>query len=199
MFPLSNLLAVKPLLWLCGLLLAAVGALTVTLVVKDARNDAEVATLRGELEAAKTNLDAATTSRDTAVAANESNRTTIEDLAKRLDTAITETERLDGLLVSADNKLLAAQRDRAEAIAKLEAQRENDYANDPTCGAWGAAPVCGRITGSLLDQWREAAAAGRGDPDPRGGSAAAPAGAGERNPDGRPGPAGGPSAGDPGG
>jgi hypothetical protein len=180
----GKLLAVKPLLWIAGILLAANLAQFGVGIVRTSALKGDLAIVTAERDAAITNLAAADNARAAAVAANVSQKATVEELAARLDTAITENEGLDRLLTDANNTLRLVQRQRAEAIAKLEAEREKDYALDPSCGAWGAAAVCGRITGGLLDQWRGTQAAGRGDGNAAGGGAAPATGAGERGDDG---------------
>lgn len=196
----GKLLAVKPLLWAVGLLVALNLAQLGIHAVRISGMEADLAEVTGQRNTAQTQLTATEGARSTAVAVNEGQRKVIEDLAARLDTAITENENIDRLLTDATNTLAYVQRQRAEAVAQLEAERENDYATDPSCAAWGAAPVCGRITGGLLDQWRGAQESGRGGADAGGGSAAPPAGAGVRgNDDGAetgPGPAPGRDPGD---
>lgn len=150
-------LTVKPLLWACGLLLLAVAGLTGALVVQGARHDAAIAKVEADRDDLQTKLGAAEGSLTAAVEANAKSHKAVEDLAGKLDVAIRETERLDELLLSAETELSYTRRARDDALAKLESQRENVYASDPSCSAWGAAPVCGRITGSVLDEWRDAA------------------------------------------
>lgn len=182
-------LTVTPLLWACGLLLAAVAWLGITLWGIGARHDGEIATVQAKLDTAISERDAARAEVRSAVLTNTSQQGIIEDLAARLNDAITANEQLDRLLTDANNTLIVAQRERAAALSQLEAQRETDYATDPSCAAWGAAPVCARITGGLRDQWRAAQRSARGDRDPAGGSAAAAAGAGTGAADGRARPA----------
>lgn len=184
----GKLLAVKPLLWAVGLLLALNLAQWGMHTVKVAGLEKDLAEVTGQRNSAKTQLDATESARNTALAVNEGQKKVVEELIARLDTAITENENIDRLLTDANNTLAYVQRQRAEAVAQLEAERENDYATDPNCNAWGAAPVCGRITGGLLDQWRDAQAAGRGGAEPDRGGAAPPAGAGVRGNDGGAGP-----------
>lgn len=180
----GKLLAVKPLLWLAGILLALNVAQFGLGMVRASAAEATIATLTGERDTANANLEAASDARNTAVAANRGQTKTIEALAAKLDAAITENENIDRLLTDANNTLQLVKRQRAEAIASLEAEREKDYAEDASCAAWGATAVCGRVTGGLLDQWRSAQAAGRGDGIPAGGGAAPAAGAGVGGNDG---------------
>lgn len=196
----GKLLAVKPLLWAVGLLLALNLAQWGMHTVEVAGLEKDLAEVTGARDSAQTQLRATEDARNTAVAVNEGQKKVVEDLLARLDTAITENENIDRLLTDANNTLAYVQRQRAEAVAQLEAERENDYATDPSCAAWGAAPVCGRITGGLLDQWRGAQEAGRAGADAGGGSATPPTGAGVRGNDGGaatgPGPAPGRDPGD---
>ena len=196
----GKLLAVKPLLWAVGLLLALNLAQLGIHAVQTSRLEAKLAIAESAASSANTQLAATEDARNTAVAVNEGQKKVVEDLLARLDTAITENENIDQLLTDANNTLAYVQRQRAEAVAQLEAERENDYATDPSCAAWGAAPVCGRITGGLLDQWRGAQEAGRAGADAGGGSATPPTGAGVRGNDGGaatgPGPAPGRDPGD---
>lgn len=157
----GKLLAVKPLLWICGLLLAAVGALTLTMIVKDARHNAALTKAESARDDATRNLSAANDEVDRLAKTNTNQQGVVEALAGKLDAAISETERLDGLLTIAQDRLIAATRARDDALAKLTTERENDYATDPNCAAWGAAAVCGRLTDGLLDQWRDAQATAR--------------------------------------
>lgn len=150
-------LTVKPLLWACGLLLLAVAGLAGALVVQGARHDAAIAAVEAERDDLQTKLGAAEGSLTSAVEANARSHKAVEDLAAKLDVAIRETERLDELLLSAETELSYTRQARDRALAELETQRENVYATDASCGAWGAAAVCSRITGSLQEQWRDAA------------------------------------------
>ncbi|HOU64685.1 MAG TPA: hypothetical protein PK861_01460 [Thermomonas sp.] len=194
----GKLLAVKPLLWAVGLLLALNLAQWGMHTVEVAGLEKHLAEVTGQRNNAQTQLSATERARNTAVATNEGQRKVIEDLAARLDMAITENENIDRLLTDANNTLRLVQRQRADALAQLEAERENDYATDPNCSSWGAAPVCGRITGGLLDQWRGAQAAGRGGAESGGGGSAPTAGAGVGGNDGGAAPEVGPTPRDPG-
>lgn len=195
----GKLLAVKPLLWIAGLLLALNVAQFGIGMVRSSTAEAALAKVTAERDTAITSLAAASSARDAAVAANTHQTGIVENLAARLDLAITENEGLDRLLNDTNNTLRLVQRQRAEAIASLEAEREKDYAEDDGCRAWGATAVCGRITGGLLDQWRDAQAAGRGDGIPGGGGAAPPAGEGVGGNDGGAGAGEGSEPGDSGG
>lgn len=144
-------------LWIVGGLLAAVVALSGALVVQDALHDTAMAELESKAHECDIKLDASDGALQSALTTNASANAAVSDLAGKLDTALKETERLDGLLLSAETELHYTQRVRDEALAALQSGRGKVYASDASCGAWGAAAVCGRITGSVLDQWRDAA------------------------------------------
>ena len=156
-------LTVKPLLIACGILLAACAGLTGALVVQDARADKRYAELDTTAQTCAVERGAAETKVTELARANTSQQQAVEDLARRLDAAITETERLDELLTTAENQTAAAHAERDRALGALNDLREITYATDPSCAAWGAAPVCAAISGGVHDRWRQAEAAARGD------------------------------------
>lgn len=147
-------LTVKPLLIAIGALLVALAVAIGTIVVKDARHDAALSKVQADVATCGTELTAATESNANLTRANASQTQVVEDLAGRLDKAITETERLDELLADAGARQRALQAERDTALAQLDTIRETDYANDPSCAAWGAAPVCGRISAGVQERWR---------------------------------------------
>lgn len=156
-------LTVKPLLIACGVLLAVVLGLIGALVVQGSRHDAAYAKLQTTANTYATERDAATTKVGELARANTSQQHAIEGLASRLDAAITETERLDELLTNAEDAAALAHAERERAFAALNDLREITYATDPSCAAWGAAPVCAAISGGVQERWRQATAAARGD------------------------------------
>ena len=156
-------LTVKPLLIACGVLLAVVLGLIGALVVQGSRHDAAYAKLQTTANTCATERDAATTKVGELARANASQQQAIEGLASRLDAAITETERLDELLTNAEDAAALAHAERERALGALNDLREITYATDPSCAAWGAAPVCAAISGGVQERWRQATAAARGD------------------------------------
>ena len=156
-------LTVKPLLIACGVLLAVVLGLIGALVVQGSRHDAAYAKLQTTAQTCAVERGAAETKVTELARANASQQQAVEDLARRLDAAITETERLDELLTTAENQTAAAHAERDRALGALNDLREITYATDPSCAAWGAAPVCAAISGGVHDRWRQAEAAARGD------------------------------------
>lgn len=154
-------LTIKPLLWACGLLLIAVAGLSGTLLVKDARHDAALAEKDSEITRLTTELTAADGQVETLAKTNATQTRAVESLAAKLNAAIDETEELDALLLATEAERDAAHHARDVALAEVKTKREQDYASDPSCSAWGRAPVCGRITASVLDEWAAAAARSR--------------------------------------
>lgn len=154
-------LTVKPLLWICAALLAVIGVLSGVIWANGKEHTAAMATCEAERDTAQTQLSAAEGALETAIATNARGQKAIEDLASKLDAAISETERLDHLLLAAETELGYTQNARDTLLARLETERGAIYANDPTCAAWADAPVCGRISGGLQEQWRAASAARR--------------------------------------
>ena len=152
-------LTIKPLLWICAALLVACASLTATIVVKDARHKAVVAQLTSEKAQLATSLTTTKDSLATAEATNGRQQLAVAALADKLDIAIRETERLDRLLTEAETDLAFTRKARDRALAALELERETVYETDPSCRAWGSAPVCSGITASLQEQWRSAAEA----------------------------------------
>lgn len=150
-------LTIKPLLWICAALVLACASLTTVIVVKDARHKATVAQLQSEKDTCANSLATTKDSLATAEATNGRQQLAVAALAGKLDIAIRETERLDKLLTEAETDLAATRKARDRALAALEVERENVYATDPSCAAWGAAPVCAGLTGSLQEHWRSAA------------------------------------------
>lgn len=144
------------LLYAVGVLLAVVATLSVGLVIQNARHGQKVAELTAQRDSCGTSLKSAQSALATTVETNTRQQAAVEALARKLDAAIRETENLDQLLVRAEADLHQTQRARDAALAQLETHRENVYATDASCSAWGAAAVCGAITGSLQDQWRAA-------------------------------------------
>ena len=156
-------LTVKPLLIACGALSAVVVLLLGLLVVRDARADAAYAKLEATASTCDVERKAAETKVGELALSNTSQQHAIEGLASRLDAAITETERLDELLTNAEDAAALAHAERERAFAALNDLREITYATDPSCAAWGAAPVCAAISGGVQERWRQATAAARGD------------------------------------
>lgn len=156
-----GMLTVKPLLWVCGILMAAVAALSGLLLVKDARHEAAITTKTSQIADLERELGAADGQVKTLAAANAKQTKTVESLVGKLEIAVQETANLDTLLRGTEADLHNALNARDKALALLTSQRDKDYASDPSCSAWGASPVCGRITGSVFDEWRAAAARSR--------------------------------------
>lgn len=154
-------LTVKPLLWACGILFAAVLALSGVIVVKDARHETAITTKTSRITELERELGAADGQVETLAAANAKQTKTVESLVAKLETAIHETANLDELLQRKESEARDALKARDRALAQLTTKREQDYASDPSCSTWGAAPVCGRITGSVFDEWTAAAARSR--------------------------------------
>lgn len=154
-------LTVKPLLITVALLVLVVATLSGTLLVKNARHGEAVAKLTRDRDVALRDKEAAVSAVEALTTTDARKMKTIEELVGKLDAAIDQTERLDELLAFAERELDATRNERDVALAKIRTQREQDYASDSTCGAWGAGAVCGRLTGSVLDQWNDAAGAGR--------------------------------------
>lgn len=157
-------LTVKPLLW-------TILALLVLLVVQWGVNKAAVASARtavAEAKAAVADVSGKLTVSDEALAAaataNTSNTAVIKDLQQRLSDAVGRRQEVQAALAKAEADRDAARAARNAATAALNAQREKTYANDPSCAAWGARPVCGAISDGLRQQWQDAAtpAAGGG-------------------------------------
>lgn len=151
-------LTVKPLLWACGILFAAVLALSGVIVVKDARHDAAITAKATEISDLQRELSAADGQVVVLAAANAKQTKTVESLVGKLEMAVQETADLDRLLRGSEAETRDALNARDKALALLTSQRDKDYASDPSCSAWGTTPVCGRITGSVLDEWNAAAA-----------------------------------------
>ena len=156
-------LTVKPLLIACGVLLAVVLGLIGALVVQGSRHDAAYAKLQTTAKTCGAERDIAEAKVEELARANTSQQQAVEGLVTRLDAAITETERLDELLTNAEDAAALAHAERERAFAALNDLREITYATDPSCAAWGAAPVCAAISGGVQERWRQATAAARGD------------------------------------
>ena len=106
------------------------------------------------------------------VAANTAADTAILDLRSRLDTCVGQAQDVETAIGDAIAERDAATIERDRLREQLQKAREADYAEDPTCRAWGATPVCGRVTRRVREQWD---AARGGDEAGGGGRAEAPA------------------------
>ena len=129
-----------------------------TIYVKDARHDAAIATA----DATKDKAEGFVRERDRRIteldAANAGNQDVVRDLQNRLAEAVGQQQATDKINRDAVAARDAARRERDTALAKLNSQREHDYATDPTCADWARRPVCGAISRSLRDQWEAARA-----------------------------------------
>lgn len=158
-------LTVKPLLWACGILLAACSALAISMVVINAKHDAAMTTANSRADAAEIlagNRQLAITSM---AHTNLTQNLAIDDLAKRLDEAVGKKQQTEQALASAEKQRDAARQARDTLLAQSRAETEKTYATDPTCAAWGRAPVCPGISDSVQKSWRAAGQPG-GDRDP---------------------------------
>lgn len=151
-------LTVKPLLYVIAALVAALGGTAVGWALDHYAKSAELAEVRGKLGTEQTSRQAADNKVEELAATNASQALVVTGLVEKLDTAIKETERLDGLLYDANAGLAVAARDRADALDRLNNEREKVYAVEDGCSAWGAAAVCAGITRSVRNQWAEARA-----------------------------------------
>lgn len=159
-------LTVKPLLW-------TILALLVLLVVQWGISSARLAKAHTSVAYANSAMAEATATLNTvneamaqAITANRSNVAVITDLQQRLSDAVGRRQEVQAALAKAEADRDAARAARNAATAALNAQREKTYANDPSCAAWGARPVCGAISDGLQQQWKGAAApAAGGKPD----------------------------------
>jgi hypothetical protein len=156
---LSNL-TVKPLLWACGILLALLLTACGALYVQAAAHDRDIAIAKAATSECETKLEATSTANQNLAAANAKQQAAVEDLVGKLDRAIGETERLDILLADAEARASAAHRERDRALAQVTELREKIYATDPSCAAWGAAPVCAAISDGVREGWNKARSAG---------------------------------------
>lgn len=177
-------LTITPLLYACACLLLACVGLSTALFVQHWHGKADRADLTVQLSDAQAKLYVANTSVtlmqasiDNLQATLTNNAQVSDELAKRLHEAIGINQAIEQANQTALAERDAARAARDKAIFDLKTARNTLYATDPTCGAWGRAPVCGAISGSVFDQWQKAAepAAGGGE-GPHRGSAGAPAG-----------------------
>lgn len=174
--------APKPLLWLAGILLATTLIASGTAAYYHGEmKDAEQA----KIDAQATH-DAVVGSLNTRIselgAVNENEHAVVEELAKRLFIAVGKRQQAEKALTDAITNRDSARRERDRVLCQLRQAQEASYANDETCAAWGARPVCGRITDGVLDQWQRARGSdGTGRQDGAGGNPG-PA-AGEDRPD----------------
>ena len=98
--------------------------------------------LRAESESADTKLDAATD-------ANAGNMATINAQRDALDACVGLDQFVARLAEKASADYEAAKALREQAAADRRAARSKVYANDPTCGAWAAGPVCRAVSDGL--------------------------------------------------
>lgn len=173
---LASKLTIKPLLWAIAILLGLVLALSGALWLQHATHAAEVETLQASVTTLE-GREAQASGRALELAdANSSQMGVITDLLNRLQAAIKSNERLDELLTEAETRAAVAARERADALNKLNAEKERMYATDPTCSAWGRAAVCAGISGGLQQQWEQARSAAPAGQASGGGSPAPAAG-----------------------
>lgn len=182
-------LTVKPLLWTSGILLVVAIALAGALVVQSAWNSAEVAGLEAKvastdaaLTLAKHDLAVTGKSLNNALQTNLSMKTSVDDLAQRLQDEVGRRQNTQAALEQAEHQRDAARSSRDTAIHNLKTEREKLYATDATCADWGARPVCAAVSDSLQEQWGRATSPG-GDRGQGGGGGQAAAGADQRHPD----------------
>lgn len=95
-----------------------------------------------ESESAETKLDAATE-------ANAGNMSTINAQRDALDACVGLNQFVERLAAQATADYEAAKALRDQAAADRRAARSKVYANDPTCGAWAAGPVCRAVSDGL--------------------------------------------------
>ena len=98
--------------------------------------------LRAESESADTKLDAATD-------ANAGNMAVINAQRDALDACVGLDQFVARLAEKATADYEAAKALREQAAADRRAARSKVYANDPTCGAWAAGPVCRAVSDGL--------------------------------------------------
>ena len=182
-------LTVKPLLWAVGILLVLAVGLIGALVVQGARHSAVVAGLEAQvttgatdLASAKHDLGVTGQALNNALQTNLSMKTSVDDLAQRLQDEVGRRQNTQAVLEQAEQQRDAARSARDSAINTLKTEREKLYATDATCADWGQRPVCAAVSGSVQDQWRRAAGPG-GDGGQGGGGGKAAAGADQRHPD----------------
>lgn len=178
---LSNL-TVKPLLWATGILLLVSAVLAGALVVQNARHSAALATVNASLATSENQLKVTGRSLAGALQSNLSMKTSVDDLAQRLQDEVGRRQETQAILERAENQRDAAKAARDTALSNLKTEREKLYATDATCADWGARPVCAAVSDSLQDQWRRATQPGGDRGQDRGGSKAA-AGPDQRHPD----------------
>lgn len=175
-------LSVKPLLIACGVLVLACAALTTTLLISNAAHDAAMARMEGRADKLSAQLSSAQDSAAALYTANQSQTQAIRELQQRLSDAVGQEQRTAEVLQSTTAQRDAERTARQRAETALRAQRDQTYATDSTCAAWGRAPVCAAISDSLRQQWEETRATASGG-NGGGGSAQAPAGAHPAAPD----------------
>lgn len=180
----ASRLTVTPLLYACGILFALLLVSTGT-----ARY------FHGEmLDAQKAQTDAKT-AHDAVVgglnlriselgAANTHEHSIVEELARRLVTAVGQRQQAGAALTDAITQRDRARRERDRAHSLTRKAQEANYENDETCADWGARPVCGGISDGLYLQWERARGSdGAGGEDGAGGNPGAAAGADRSDPD----------------
>ena len=177
-------LTVTPLLYACGILFALLLVTGGTAryfhgEMKDAR--------KSEADA-KTANEAVVGGLNTRIselnAANAHEQAVVKEVAKRLHTAVGQHEQAEQALADAITQRDRARRERDRAHSLTRKAQEAKYENDESCAAWGARPVCGRITDGVLDQWERARGSdGAGGEDGAGRDAGAADGADRSDPD----------------
>lgn len=166
--------APKPLLWLAGiLLLTTIAGTGTTWYYRSELLDAETL--------ASTNTErhkAEIGGKDTRIAelegANLHEHAVVEELSKRLSTAIGQRQRAEEALADAITQRDRARRERDRAYSITRKAQEANYENDETCAVWGSRPVCGGISDGLQLEWERARGSdgtgsedgARGDPGP---------------------------------
>lgn len=167
-------LSVKPLLMAVVALTVYVIGLHGYILLQSSSHRAAMAAVESQRDVATNERNTLQRAFDTMRKANATNVGNVQQLAQALKNQIGREQAVQRALDTASDNLTKA-RDRAAAyLSQLNAQRDATYATDSTCSAWGNAPVCGAITGSLFDQW-EAARNPSGN-DGAGGEAGAAAG-----------------------
>lgn len=185
----ASRLTVTPLLYACGILFALLLVSTGT-----ARY------FHGEMKDAQKSEADAKTAHDAVVgglnlriselgAANTHEHSVVEELARRLVTAVGQHQQAEEALTDAITQRDRARRERERALSQFRQAQEANYENDETCAVWGTRPVCGGISDGLQLQWERARGSdGTGSQDGVGGDAGPAAGPDRPDADGRPDP-----------